>query len=517
MNATDYLRHYDIPEIRCPQKSAASASTVAIACFEDPGVVLLDPLSLTVRGQVLLDWQAARPGAAPSRCPADDVAIARERLFIAQTFSDFVVVTSCDTGEVLSRLPIGGEGRLAVSPDRRNAYFASNTRDEFSIIDVDTLAYETFAFPPGSRGIGALLAHSDGRRLLMGLQRGGANGGRRLAGGNSHLAVFDVQSREFTAQTYLAEVLGPEQSDDSIPHCLTLSPDGTNVYVGMFQSRQGILVVDLHSYQVLRGIRFPRRTGHRGTFEWVDPLAQAVYGDLLLSVNRNNFELAMTGRREEDSLATIPLGGSGNGPSTMAIVGDRALVGHHERPGLFVVDLLGIASALRRSGQQATAIGRDPQEVTVEDIEEFKEYLRGQPPTASEWTSTMSQVPERRVKEAICEILGDLPKPDWGGETADHYTPALHIDGKRLTGAFLLKGPAKFCPLTMDMLGKRANQIQRLAGTEAGVLIVQHAHEISEDVRKELRVWAREGPYPRYYCFIDGKDTYRLLKAYGKL
>ena len=242
-----------------------------------------------------------------------------------------------------------------------------------------------------------------------------------------------------------------------------------------------------------------------------------MYGDLLLTVNRNNFELAVLGRRDEDSLATIPLGGSGDGPSAIAVVGDRVLIGHNERSGLSVIDLLGLGSVLRRPGQHATTIGRDPQEVTVEDIEEFREYLRGPQLTATEWTSTMSQVPERRVKEAICEILCDLPKADWGGETADHYTAALHVAGKRFTEAFLLKGPTQFRPMTIDMLGKRSNQIQRLSGTEAGVLVVQHAHEISEDVRKELRVWAREGPYPRYYCLIDGKDTYRLLKAYRKL
>jgi len=283
----------------------------------------------------------------------------------------------------------------------------------------------------------------------------------------------------------------------------------------MFQSRQGILVVDLDMYQVLRGIRFDRGPAHPGVVDWVDPIAQAVYGDLLLSLNRNNFEVAVISRREEDSLVTIPLGG--NGPSTIACVGDRALIGHNEQSGLLIVDLLALGSAVRRSGPHTLIIGRDPQEVAVEEIKEFGEYLRGSRPTATDWTSTMSRLPERQVKEAICEILGDIPKADWGGETADHYTAALHIGGKRFTGAFLFKGPTEFRPMTMDMLGKRANQIQRLAGTEAGVLVVQHSHEISEDVRKELRVWAREGPYPRYYCLIDGKDTFRLLKAYGKV
>jgi len=299
VNPTQYLRHQDIPDVRRPERIVVSTASVGIACFDDPGVVLLDARSLEVRGRVLLDLQAERPGVPRSRCPAGDLAIAGERLFIAQTFSNVVVVADEETGQIVARLPVGGEGRLAVSPDGRTVYFANNLRNEFSTIDVQTLAYETVRYPPGSRGIGAVLAHSDGRRLLLGLQRGGAINGRTLAGGKSHLAVFDLRAREFIAQVYLAEVLGPTQSDDSAPHCLTLSPDGTSLYVGMFQSRQGILVVDLESYRVLRGVRFPPSPRHRGIFEWVDPLAQAVYGDLLLSVNRNNFDLAVVSRRED--------------------------------------------------------------------------------------------------------------------------------------------------------------------------------------------------------------------------
>lgn len=435
------------------------------------------------------------------------MAIAGTRLFIGQVFSQFLVVADLTTQGIVARLPIGGEGSLAVSRDEQHVYFANNKQSEFFIINAATLSVEHFQYPPGGRGIAALLAHPDNRRLFLGIQRGGRIEGRSLAGGNTYLATFDLVRREYVGQTYLAEVVGPGQSDDSTAHCFRLAPDGSSLYIGMFQSRQGILVADLDTYEVVRGIRFPKTRENHGDFEWVDPLAQGVYGDLLVSVNRHNYELAIVARRDEELLASIALGGTVNGPSALGVVGDRAIVCHDEYEGLLVIDLLGVASSLRVNRTASPTIGRDPQALTPEEIEEFERLRDVPPPAAPTWTEAMRQVPEQRVKAAICEILGDVPRKDWGGETADHFTGALHVEGKRLTGAFLFKGPAAF----------RANQIQRLVTTEAGVLIVQHAHEIGEDVRKELRVWAREGPYPRYYCFIDGKDTYRILSAYGKL
>lgn len=360
------------------------------------------------------------------------------------------------------------------------------------------------------------MAHPDGRRLFLGLQRGGSSKGRHLRGGNTHLAVFSLIDERYIAQTYLAEVIGPEQSEDSTPHSLVVSPDGRFLYVGMFQSRQGILVIDLDSYEVLRGIRVPRAVAHQHIFDWADPLALAIYGDLLFSLNRRNYEFAVFRRLDDDFVGAVPLGGSANGPSVLTVLGDRALIGHDEYPGLLSIDLLGLSTQLRSSPMN-DRIGGDSQEIVPEEIEEFRLLTTVPRPATDEWTTVMRAVSERQVKEAIASLLGDVQRSDWGGESADHYTGELHVHGKRLTAAFLLKGPAQFRPMTNDMLGKRADQIQRLACTEAGVLVLQYVHEIGPEVRKELRVWAREGPYPRYYCLMDGKDTSRLLKAMQRL
>jgi hypothetical protein len=113
--------------------------------------------------------------------------------------------------------------------------------------------------------------------------------------------------------------------------------------------------------------------------------------------------------------------------------------------------------------------------------------------------------------------LGDLPKSDWGGEQHDHFSASLHLQGKRLTAAFVLKGPANFREMTLDLLGKRADQIYRLATSTAPLLVVQHAHDIGEAIRGTVRAFAVSPHHPRRYCLIDGKSTYKVLKAYDKL
>src|SRR5262249_10642819 len=58
---------------------------------------------------------------------------------------------------------------------------------------------------------------------------------------------------------------------------------------------------------------------------------------------------------------------------------------------------------------------------------------------------------------------------------------------RRRTAAFVLKGRAKSRPMTFNHhLGKNNDQIVRLAGSSAEVLIVQHSHDITDPVRATL-------------------------------
>ena len=152
-------------------------------------------------------------------------------------------------------------------------------------------------------------------------------------------------------------------------------------------------------------------------------------------------------------------------------------------------------------------------EIYPEDIDEFSGCKVVEVVSDDEWMRYMGQIPEQEVKKRLAEILADPIVKDWGGELADHFS-TIHLNGRATTAAFLLKGPTYFREMTPDILGARADQIYRLAQTPAQVLIVQHSHTIGSAVRATLRAFAVAPHNPRWYCLIEGKDTYRSTFAH---
>jgi hypothetical protein len=148
----------------------------------------------------------------------------------------------------------------------------------------------------------------------------------------------------------------------------------------------------------------------------------------------------------------------------------------------------------------------------VEDFKEFSKVKDFEKPTSLE---PMKNISEFAFKSCLAEILGDETTKDWGGEQSDHYTAHLHLGERRVTGAFVLKGPAKFSPMKLNHLGKNNDQIYRLAQEPADVLFVQHSHEITAPVRATLRAFSVQPGSARRYCLIDGRDSLWLLNAYG--
>jgi hypothetical protein len=131
----------------------------------------------------------------------------------------------------------------------------------------------------------------------------------------------------------------------------------------------------------------------------------------------------------------------------------------------------------------------------------------------------LKAISEKAVKEAIARIIGepDVPK-DWGGEQSDLWTSRLRVGGTYFSAAFLFKGPAKFAPMTIRMLGANGDQIARLANEPADVLVVQHCHSVKSEVRRMLRAYAQlDWNRPRRYMVIDGYDTIRILRQYDML
>ena len=99
----------------------------------------------------------------------------------------------------------------------------------------------------------------------------------------------------------------------------------------------------------------------------------------------------------------------------------------------------------------------------------------------------LKNVSEQKVKELFCKLLSEVEIPkDWGGEEFDIFSSNLSVDGRRLTAAFLLKGPSKFHEMTLADCGKNGDQIYRLFNTPADVFVLQHCHKVSPAVRKTM-------------------------------
>ncbi len=127
-------------------------------------------------------------------------------------------------------------------------------------------------------------------------------------------------------------------------------------------------------------------------------------------------------------------------------------------------------------------------------------------------------ISEAKIKQWIAEIIAEdhIPK-DWAGERSDLYSNHISIGGERKRAAFLLKGPSKFHPMTIRDLGKGANQIHRLYTEDADIYILQHCHKVTSEVYQMMRVYSSQFNRIRPFCVVDGIDTLRLFKAYGKI
>ncbi|QPL48037.1 methyltransferase [Halomonas sp. A40-4] len=155
-------------------------------------------------------------------------------------------------------------------------------------------------------------------------------------------------------------------------------------------------------------------------------------------------------------------------------------------------------------------------ELRPEDIEQFAGMDETWFPSQAEF-KRMAMVSEQAIKELICWLLGEYSVPsDWGGEESDVLSANLLVDGYRHTGAFLLKGPARFHPMKPTDLGKNGDQLYRLFNIPAQIYVVQHCHTIGAAVRKQAEAFAlaRSFVSPCRIVFMDGFTTARLLRAH---
>ena len=157
------------------------------------------------------------------------------------------------------------------------------------------------------------------------------------------------------------------------------------------------------------------------------------------------------------------------------------------------------------------------QRIAPDEVEQFSDVDFARTPRGQD-LRVMQTIPESEVKRQLADALGEpvVPK-DWGGEQSDLWTARLRVEG-RSTAAFLLKGPAGgrlSRPMTISMLGKNGDQLQRLASTPAEVLVIQHCHEVRPEVVGMLRSLASDFRHVRHYMILDGYETFAILHQKG--
>jgi DNA-binding beta-propeller fold protein YncE len=285
--------------------------------------------------------------------PPGEMVIANGKLFLGQIFSDFLLVYDLPTMEVVKRIPLGGEGCLAASADGKKVYFASNCAREFSIIDTDTYETRTIPYPGGGHGIGALALSPDQKHLYLGIQRGGvAPDDKKRQGGNSFLAIYDLERQRYADTVYLAEIAG-ESSDDSIPQGFAFSPDQRQLYVGMSQSLAGIRIVDTATRKLMSNIAFKPGPRHTFPHQYVDPVDVAIYGPWLLSANHLNRELAIIDRGTHQILASLTFADSKSTINGLLIHGDHIYLGNPGAGRIHVMNGRTLTRRIRKALKQA--------------------------------------------------------------------------------------------------------------------------------------------------------------------
>jgi len=128
---------------------------------------------------------------------------------------------------------------------------------------------------------------------------------------------------------------------------------------------------------------------------------------------------------------------------------------------------------------------------------------------------------EADVKQYLCDIIGyPFPQKDWGGETCDLFCN-VRFRRKSIPAAFVLKGKSYADhPLRIADLGKNGDQLVRLFALPAKLFVVQSNGPIDGAVYNQIQAQVAEKlmmNQPVYYLVLDGVQTARLFRAYGKI
>ncbi len=220
--------------------------------------------------------------------------------------------------------------------------------------------------------------------------------------------------------------------------------------------------------------------------------------------------------------------------SQLSISSDRSKIPRID--GAIPRELAHISEVLRRDGlealpRDAVSLGT-PQlaaklsrpRVFIDDIDSFAEVGRISAADVSDLLddAVYLDMLENDIQVALEAILAvPFHKKDWPGEENDLYAD-IKLDGKRIAAAFALNGRGKANGMRIlhpKHCGKNGDQIGRLFQSPAQLFVIQFVGEVAEAVIKEMEekaMYRQLRGQEAHYCVINGQDTARLLRAYGK-
>lgn len=340
-----------------PSLVYADPGNLYIPCFHGENLTIYNRQTRKQTHRILFDaYESVReeeavPGQTVRKrsvhgCPPGDVVVADGRLFVEQNFSPHVVVFDIPAMRVVRRLPLGGEGRLAAGPYGKTVYFASNKKPEFYVIDTDTYATRAVAYPGTGRGIMSLAVAPDGGRLYLGIQRSDGEFGDVRGGGHCFLAVYDLEKEKYVATVPLAQRNPNGSGDDSIPSSMCFSPDGSHLYVGMFQCQVGVQVVDTKSLQVVHKIDLGGSPVGR----------PAAYRNWLLYSPSHGDRIILADAATYKELAHIQLPAGKHGINDVLVVGDTLYLCDGMAHAVHILDGEKLARTLIRAQRKGSTL-----------------------------------------------------------------------------------------------------------------------------------------------------------------
>jgi hypothetical protein len=177
----------------------------------------------------------------------------------------------------------------------------------------------------------------DGSRVFVGIQRGYRSTSVDVPGEGCFLATFLLDRRSFVHSLPLSE-FAQGRPDSSTPAYILPEPTSSRLYVGMFQGRPGIYLLDGDPLRILR-CSATQPNARNPYFQWVDPLAIQFFGEDLVAIHRNNRDLVLLDRETLAVKRTSYLGEAPNGPRDLVVLGSQAVVTYPDKGGLLFLDL----------------------------------------------------------------------------------------------------------------------------------------------------------------------------------